>query len=245
MKIKKYIVVILIVFFSLVLSSEALYAGEESLFYSAVVKFQNNEFYLINSGIAPKSANLPIYDSESGYYISLVDENNNIIKRDVLHQLKETPISSGKDSVYLVEFLYVNNADNIIITDKNGSEKMNIDLSPYKICGNNICDENENYKICSIDCPAGSEDGYCDQIRDGICDADCLGSEEFKDSDCANFKQNTEQAENKNPALEKTDTAKASKNTDNYIKIIIFTISILLGLGLILFGIKKFKQIDS
>jgi len=244
MKIKKYIVAVLIVFFSLILNLGALYADEENLFYSAVVKFQNNEFYLINSGIASKSVNLPVYDYESGYYVSLVDENNNIIKRDILHQLKETPISSGKDSIYLVEFLYVNKANKIVITDKGNSEKMTIDLAPHKTCGNNICEKNENNKICGMDCPTGSEDGYCDRVRDGICDIDCLSPGEAKDYDCDYSKESTSQIEKKSAVKKEADVKQLDKNINDYIKIIIFIISVLLGLGLIIFGIIKFKKID-
>ncbi len=48
-------------------------------------------------------------------------------------------------------------------------------------CGNNICDAGENYKNCPRDCPSGSEDGYCDKVKDDICDPDCP---EEKDIDC-------------------------------------------------------------
>ena len=38
---------------------------------------------------------------------------------------------------------------------------------------NSICESFENYNSCQRDCPSGSEDGYCDNIEDGICDPDC------------------------------------------------------------------------
>ncbi|MGB9749159.1 MAG: DUF333 domain-containing protein [Candidatus Woesearchaeota archaeon] len=50
-----------------------------------------------------------------------------------------------------------------------------------KICGNNFCDAQESYKNCPEDCPSGSKDGYCDMVKDGICDPDCMQGE---DSDC-------------------------------------------------------------
>ncbi|MFH1209591.1 MAG: hypothetical protein V1663_02270 [archaeon] len=46
---------------------------------------------------------------------------------------------------------------------------------------NNLCDSNENYLTCPIDCRSGSKDGICDSIPDSVCDSDCLKS---NDSDC-------------------------------------------------------------
>lgn len=48
-------------------------------------------------------------------------------------------------------------------------------------CGDNLCEPNydENYKTCSQDCPSGSKDGYCDKVKDGICDPDCKPEEDF------------------------------------------------------------------
>ena len=48
---------------------------------------------------------------------------------------------------------------------------------------NNECEPGlgENYKTCPQDCHSGSKDNYCDGIRDGICDSDCLAE---KDMDC-------------------------------------------------------------
>lgn len=45
-----------------------------------------------------------------------------------------------------------------------------------EICNfNHICEAEryENYLNCPEDCPSGSADGYCDKIKDGICDPDC------------------------------------------------------------------------
>ncbi len=57
-------------------------------------------------------------------------------------------------------------------------------------CGNNICDAGENYKNCPRDCPSGSEDGYCDKVKDDICDPDCP---EEKDIDCKSGKEDEPQ----------------------------------------------------
>jgi len=50
------------------------------------------------------------------------------------------------------------------------------------MCGNKACDKpQENYLTCSLDCPSGATDGYCDKVKDGRCDSDCAAVE---DSDC-------------------------------------------------------------
>ncbi len=41
------------------------------------------------------------------------------------------------------------------------------------ICGDSVCEEEENYMNCPTDCPSGGEDGYCDALDDGVCDPDC------------------------------------------------------------------------
>ena len=49
------------------------------------------------------------------------------------------------------------------------------------ICGDGICGFGEKYGICPQDCPSGSWDGYCDRVKDNICDPDCVKGE---DPDC-------------------------------------------------------------
>ena len=50
------------------------------------------------------------------------------------------------------------------------------------LCGNKACDSpQENYLTCSLDCPSGAQDGYCDKVKDGRCDPDCAAGD---DPDC-------------------------------------------------------------
>ncbi len=65
------------------------------------------------------------------------------------------------------------------------SDKMvaNADVSRFaKICGDNICQENENALTCPQDCKSGTKDGICDRQIDGVCDPDCAKG---ADPDCA------------------------------------------------------------
>jgi len=67
-----------------------------------------------------------------------------------------------------------------------------------KLCGNNVCDPQESYKNCAIDCPSGSKDGYCDELKDGICDPDCKQGE---DKDCPSPKKEEETLKEENNNL--------------------------------------------
>jgi hypothetical protein len=50
------------------------------------------------------------------------------------------------------------------------------------LCGNKACDKpQENYLTCSVDCPSGAKDEYCDKVKDGRCDPDCVPGD---DADC-------------------------------------------------------------
>ena len=71
-----------------------------------------------------------------------------------------------------------------IVTLSNGmlyySNELSIDISPEAdgICSSAL---GENYFINPDDCPSGSEDGVCDEMKDSICDTDC---EKYADFDC-------------------------------------------------------------
>lgn len=42
------------------------------------------------------------------------------------------------------------------------------------VCGDGNCGFPENFAGCPQDCPSGGSDAYCDGVRDGIVDPDCL-----------------------------------------------------------------------
>ena len=52
-------------------------------------------------------------------------------------------------------------------------------------CGDGSCGIPENYNTCSEDCPSGSYDFYCDGVKDGKCDQDCIDKNTPEDDpDC-------------------------------------------------------------
>lgn len=78
---------------------------------------------------------------------------------------------------------YFSNGKKINIYDPNNAKVLDIDVAYFAdVCGDNICQDHENYGSCSLDCSSGSYDDYCDGAEDGICDIDCLIIE---DVDCS------------------------------------------------------------
>ncbi len=65
--------------------------------------------------------------------------------------------------------------------NKNRTQNKNKTIAPVGKCGDGICESFESYKNCPRDCPSGGEDGYCDKVKDLICDPDCKQGE---DPDC-------------------------------------------------------------
>ncbi len=51
-------------------------------------------------------------------------------------------------------------------------------------CGDDICNKNENYQICPADCDPATQDKYCNDEIDQVCDPDC----EDRDPDCEDYK---------------------------------------------------------
>ena len=54
-------------------------------------------------------------------------------------------------------------------------------------CGNGVCDIAETHYTCPNDCASGSQDNYCDKVKDNICDPDCNN----QDPDCEGYKATT------------------------------------------------------
>jgi len=84
---------------------------------------------------------------------------------------------------FTVQMPYFATAKRVNIYDTNGKMVISVDVSQFaRLCGDNICQANENYGNCPNDCRSGIKDGYCDRARDGVCDTDCSAKD---DPDCA------------------------------------------------------------
>lgn len=81
---------------------------------------------------------------------------------------------------------YYANGKTINFYNPAGKLVLAVDISDFaKLCGDGICQENENAGTCQSDCRSGASDKYCDKLKDGVCDPDCA---EEEDQDCAAVK---------------------------------------------------------
>jgi hypothetical protein len=82
---------------------------------------------------------------------------------------------------YTLSMPYYDNAQRMEIFNKSG-KILEVDVSQLaNTCGNNFCEDYENYDSCPSDCGI-QLDSSCSPENDGICDKDCLKG---LDSDCS------------------------------------------------------------
>jgi len=109
------------------------------------------------------------------------------------------------------------------ICDQDCEMEEDPDCNPKYLCGNGICEPNENSRSCMTDCPSGGKDNYCDAFKDGICDPDCITEE---DPDC----------EKKTPRI---PIKPIEKGISNFYVMIGIILVLVIGLLLILIVLKK------
>ena len=79
---------------------------------------------------------------------------------------------------------YFPNAKQINVYDEIDKKLLEIPVLQFAdTCGNAICEPQESYESCQLDCRSGSADDYCDGVADNICDPDCSVFQSL-DSDC-------------------------------------------------------------
>lgn len=88
-------------------------------------------------------------------------------------------IKTIKDSDKCLKFLTEECAVCIL---ENGSEVEVTELMGLSFeetrCGDGSCGIPENHSSCPQDCPSGGWDGYCDKVKDGKIDPDCIEGED-------------------------------------------------------------------
>ena len=68
-------------------------------------------------------------------------------------------------------------------TEVEVAELMNLNFNA-SVCGDDFCASGmENFMTCPQDCSSGEWDGYCDGVKDGRCDPDCVERGGY-DPDC-------------------------------------------------------------
>ncbi len=104
------------------------------------------------------------------------------------------PSSAVGVQKYVKELIlpYYKNINKIIIYSRNNSNpSLEIDVSNFAdLCGDKICQIIEHNFNCPQDCNSGGNDNFCDGIKEGICDPDCVAE---LDLDCKKKEEQTAQ----------------------------------------------------
>lgn len=91
--------------------------------------------------------------------------------------------AAGDAADFNLSVPYYANGAAVAVFDPDGNLAFTADTVKFAdLCGDDVCEQNENYLTCAKDCRSGVRDGACDKVGDGTCDADCAGRE---DADCS------------------------------------------------------------
>lgn len=201
----------------------------------------------------------PKYVGED-YFYNIIDKNGSILKADFFSLVTKqeemlvatatvTMTTSSEEIIKVleIEIPFNNQADKILIFTKAKVKIGESDVAKFlNSCGDNTCQDFENYSTCAKDCPPNGNDGYCFKEQNGVCDPDCLGlGAETGDKDCPLDRNDY------NPDLEKKEVVADSQaqinqnnisnpieNINNNKKIFIAVVLLVLGLvGLLLGGL--------
>lgn len=169
------------------------------------------------------------YTDTSGFLVKTVSFDNLDIEK-IYYNLSE-------NKKYLLYIPYSDNAAKIEVYNLKNSRVMDIDVSSFaNTCGNKICERHESYESCTKDCSSGSKDDFCDEVKDGVCDPDCLGK---ADIDCESVETKGNVSVGK-PGFEE-EKAEEVKEKPNYLMWILLALGIVILILLFLF-IKKRKE---
>lgn len=86
---------------------------------------------------------------------------------------------------YTFNIPYFRNGKTFEMYNASGSKVDSIHLAPFaEMCGDGICQSQENYLECSADCKLENKDNLCLPYADNICDIDCPAFGRMSDVDC-------------------------------------------------------------
>ena len=146
---------------------------------------------------------------------------------------------------YIIYAPYDKNTGKILVYNPSNSLVMDIDVSSFAdTCGSKICEPYESYENCPQDCKSGNKDGFCDGVRENICDPDCTQKE---DSDCAQGVMSNESigttttSKINNPQQNQIITQEEPKQSPSYLMWILLLFGIVIS-TLIFLTIKKIRE---
>jgi hypothetical protein len=148
----------------------------------------------------------------------------------------------SENKKYILYVPYDENAARIEIYNLKNSKIMDIDVASFAdTCGNSVCEEHESYESCTKDCSSGGQDDFCDEVKDGICDPDCLGK---FDADCDGIETKGNASTTSKPEFEKgIIDEEETKERPNYLLWILLSLVIIV-LCLLFFFIKRKKEVQ-
>ena len=86
---------------------------------------------------------------------------------------------------YTFNIPYFSNGRTLELYTLAGEKVDSISLAPLaQMCGDGVCQSQENYLECISDCPLNKKDNLCLPYSDNICDADCPSFGRISDVDC-------------------------------------------------------------
>lgn len=168
-------------------------SGQEKS-YLLAVDYKNGNYTVSEVSLldakAPDRGNQP----ETGFRCEIVSVNDEILDSfkfnnpnlqcsDSFGTVAEGGCIEKEAGQFSMQMPYYETGSQINLYDSNDKMVLSVDISDYaKLCGDNVCEENENAGTCPSDCRSGVKDGVCDRVKDGTCDPDCAKS---ADPDCA------------------------------------------------------------
>lgn len=152
-----------------------------------IISFDDEVIYSQNFdlGLVRQKLPNPEWFDDEGRQIYIPTEDETIIKLD--ETTKELVVP------------YFQNAKQIIIFNEENEKVLEIPVLQFAdTCGNNICEPQESYESCQLDCSSGLADDFCDSISDNICDPDCAIGQ---DTDCKVEEVVSEGTETEKPSI--------------------------------------------
>jgi len=119
------------------------------------------------------------------YLIKIISKNDSLISSFIVdipapmfpfyekNSTSKPAIIELEEFNYTINLPYFDEAKNIKVYDENESKILDLDVSYFaSTCGNNVCENYENYLECSSDCSQNSDD-ICTPEEDNVCDNKC------------------------------------------------------------------------
>ncbi|MBT4110497.1 hypothetical protein HOE37_01425 [Candidatus Woesearchaeota archaeon] len=204
------------------------------------VSLVNTDQGLAYSNTEITEGKIPPLLNEGTVTIKIIDFSGNM--------LYENKVSPPLFQPFQLFVPYYKNGKEIkIITDN--EVPLSIEVNHFAdTCGNDICEDHENFDLCKDDCAPNEKDSYCNKETNNVCDPDCT---EGEDIDCEKEKkiigedENINYEESKEAEKEKVvgdEKKEGEKGFPWWIILLLLVISLFIALIIFLIGHDKKKH---